>query len=291
MVKVNQKQINTITVVGSGAMGSQIAMVAALANYQVFLMDINEEMLEKAKDSLTTLMERQISKRKRNKEEVQEAFERLTLTTSLQTAVQSTDFVIEAIVEKEEAKKALFAEMDKIAPTDAIFATNSSTIVSSRLASATNRPDKICNMHFSNPALVMALVEVVKNENTSDETVQTTVELAKSFNKVPIVLNKEISGFVMNRLLAKLMDEAIKLYENGVASFEDIDIACTKGLNHPMGPFQLIDLTGLDVHYNVRQQRFLETGDEQEKPSKTVTEKLKKDELGKKSGKGFYTYS
>lgn len=284
-------QIKTITVVGAGVMGSQIVMVCALAGYQVILQDVNEESLSKAMDSLRTVMQRYIKKERYTEEHVQNAFKKLATTSSLKEALQSTDFVIEAIVEKLDIKRALFAEMDQLAPPHVIFTTNSSTIVSSKLADATNRPDRVCNMHFSNPALVMDLIEVVKNESTSEETAQTTLELSKRLNKAPILLNKEISGFVMNRLLAGIMDEAIRLYEAGIASFQDIDLAATNGLNHPIGPFALIDLTGLDVHYNVRWQRFEETGDEQNKPSKTVTEKLQKGELGRKSGKGFYTYS
>ncbi|WML31260.1 3-hydroxyacyl-CoA dehydrogenase family protein [Neobacillus sp. OS1-32] len=285
------EKVKQITVVGAGVMGSQIAMVSALAGYRTILQDVSEENLKQALNNLNQQMERRVKKGRLSEEAVAIAFENLSITTSLGLAVEETDFVIEAIVEKLEAKRQLFTEMDQLAPPQAIFTTNSSTIVSSKLADATNRPERVCNMHFSNPALVMELVEVVKNPLTSDETAQMTINLAKSFNKVPILLKKEISGFVMNRILDKIMKEAIELYENGVASFEDIDLACTKGLNHPIGPFALIDLTGLDVHYNVRQFRYLETGDESSKPSKTVVEKLKKGELGRKSGKGFYTYS
>lgn len=285
------EKVKQITVVGAGVMGSQIAMVSALAGYRTILQDVSEENLKQALNNLNQQMERRVKKGRLSEEAVAIAFENLSTTTSLGLAVEETDFVIEAIVEKLEAKRQLFTEMDQLAPPQAIFTTNSSTIVSSKLADATNRPERVCNMHFSNPALVMELVEVVKNPLTSDETAQMTINLAKSFNKVPILLKKEISGFVMNRILDKIMKEAIELYENGVASFEDIDLACTKGLNHPIGPFALIDLTGLDVHYNVRQFRYLETGDESSKPSKTVVEKLKKGELGRKSGKGFYTYS
>ncbi|WKB34686.1 3-hydroxyacyl-CoA dehydrogenase family protein [Terrilactibacillus sp. S3-3] len=219
------------------------------------------------------------------------AFKKLTVTSSLELALCETDFVIEAIVEKLEAKRKLFAEMDQLAAEHVIFTTNSSTIVSSKLASVTARGDRICNMHFSNPALVMELVEVVKSEYTSNETAEVTSELAKRLHKVPIKLNKEISGFVMNRILASMMDEAIELYEKGIASFEDIDLACTKGLNHPLGPFSLIDLTGLDVHANVRMQRQQETGDPREGPSKTVLDKIQKGELGRKTGRGFYSYT
>ncbi|WP_047153857.1 3-hydroxyacyl-CoA dehydrogenase family protein [Aneurinibacillus tyrosinisolvens] len=283
--------IKQISVVGSGAMGSQIAMVCALAGYDVYLQDVNEESLAKAKQSLEGHMKRRVDKGKLSAQEVDHAFSRLHFVTSLEEAVQGTDFVIEAIVEKLEAKRALFAEVDRLAPAHTIIASNSSTIISSKLADATNRPEKVCNMHFFNPALVMELVEVVQGPHTSEETAQVTMELTRKINKTPILLQKEISGFVANRILGKLMDEAIYLLENGIASAEEIDLACTKALNHPIGPFALIDLTGIDVHYDVRMQRYKETGDESARPSKIVTEKYQNGELGRKTGKGFYTYS
>lgn len=284
-------QIKIITVIGSGVMGSQIAMVCALGGYRVILHDLNKENLETAEQNLKQRMERQVQKGNFDSNEIEHAFNNFTFTTSLNDALSETDFVIEAIVEKLDVKRELFAAMDQLAPPHVIFTTNSSTIVSSKLADATSRPEKVCNMHFSNPAYIMELVEVVKNESTSDETVETTVELSRRLKKTPILLNKEISGFVMNRILAAIQNEAIKLYENGFASVKDIDLACTKGLNHPLGPFSLIDLTGLDIHYNVRQQRYSESGNEVDKPSKTVAEKVEKGELGRKTGKGFYTYS
>ncbi|MBS4192375.1 3-hydroxyacyl-CoA dehydrogenase family protein [Bacillus sp. FJAT-49705] len=284
-------QIKQIAVIGSGAMGSQIAMLCALAGYHVTLQDINEESLVKAKQSLEGNMKRRVEKGRLSQDQVESAFDRILFESLLEEAVKNADFVIEAIVEKLEAKRALYAEVDRLAPAHTIIASNSSTIVSSKIADATSRPDKICNMHFFNPALVMELVEVVQGPHTSEETAQITFELAKRINKVPILLKKEISGFVANRILGKLMDEAIYLLENGIATVEEIDLACTKALNHPIGPFALIDLTGIDVNYHVRMQRYLESGDEKMKPSKIVTELFEKGDLGRKTGKGFYTYS
>ncbi|RLL46871.1 3-hydroxyacyl-CoA dehydrogenase family protein [Oceanobacillus piezotolerans] len=285
------KDIRQISVIGSGAMGSQIAMVSALAGFEVYLQDVSEESLQKAEHSLQGHLNRKISKGKLSNKEVENAFSRLHFVTSLEEAVQTTDFVIEAIVEKLDTKRQVFSEVDKIAPEHAIIATNSSTIVSSKIADATNRPDRVCNLHFFNPVLVMELVEVVKGPHTSDETANTAVQLVKEINKVPILLKKEISGFVANRLLGKLTDEAIYLYENGIASFEEIDLAATKALNHPIGPFALMDLTGIDVNYYIYQQRYAETGDKNDKPSKTLTDKYEKGEFGRKTGKGFYDYS
>lgn len=284
-------EIKNIAVIGSGAMGSQIAMVTALAGLEVYLQDINEESLKKAEDFLHVQMEKRILKGKLSSQEVNDAFSRLRFVTSLEEAVQSADFVIEAIVEKLDVKRNLFAEVDRLAPPHAIIATNSSTIVSSKIADITNRPDKVCNLHFFNPVLVMELVEVVKGEHTSDLTAEIAVELVKKMNKTPILLKKEISGFVANRILGALIDEAIYLLENEIATVEEIDLACTKALNHPIGPFALLDLTGIDVNYYIRQLMYEETGDENKKPQKAITEKYLKGEFGRKTGKGFYEYS
>ena len=148
----------------------------------------------------------------------------------------------------------------------------------------------MCNMHFFNPALVMECVEVIRNPETSDATIETAIELTRRIGKAPIILEKEVSGFVANRILGALMDEAVDLYENGVTSFEDIDTACKTALGHPIGPFELMDLTGIDVNYHVRMARYEETGDESAKPKKSVAEKYEKGELGRKTGKGWYEY-
>jgi len=283
-------RIQKIGVVGAGAMGSQIAMVCALAGYQVALADVVAEVLVQAKTNLQGHMENRIKKGRLTLQQVEAAFANLSFEPDLSIAISEADFVIEAVVEKLDVKRELFAQMDFLAPARTILATNSSTIVSSKLADATKRPDRICNMHFFNPALVMELVEVVRNEQTSQYTVDTAVELAKRLGKAPIVLNKEISGFVANRILGALMDEAVALYEKGIASFEDIDVAVTKGLNHPIGPFALMDLTGLDVNYLVRMQRFQETGNAQDAPKPSVVERFKQGQLGRKTGKGWYNY-
>ncbi|WP_180850007.1 3-hydroxyacyl-CoA dehydrogenase family protein [Bacillus sp. UMB0893] len=282
-------EINKVAVIGAGTMGSQIAMVCSLAGYPVTLQDVRAESLEKAKDFLDMQMEKRIKKGRFTAEEVKSAFQRISFTTSLEELTES-DLVIEAIVEKLDVKRELFKKLDEMTQPHAILATNSSTIVSSKIADVTGRPDKVCNIHFFNPALVMELVEVVKGPHTSEETAQTSMDFVKKINKLPVLLNKEISGFIANRILGKLMDEAVYLLENGYASHEEIDLVCTKALNHPIGPFALMDLTGIDVNYFVRMQRYEESGDERDKPAKIVREKVEKGELGRKTGKGFYTY-
>ncbi|MBS4210889.1 MULTISPECIES: 3-hydroxyacyl-CoA dehydrogenase family protein [Neobacillus] len=282
-------EIRKVGVVGAGTMGAQIAMVCALGGYTVTLQDVSAESLEKGRQILDEQMQKRVAKGRLTAETVEAAFSRIAFTTSLEE-LSDADFVIEAIVEKLEIKRELFSKLDKITPAHAILATNSSTIVSSKIADATDRPDQVCNVHFFNPALVMELVEVVRGPHTSAETAETAMEFVKSINKLPVLLNKEISGFVANRILGKLMDEALFLLENGIASHEDIDLVVKKALNHPIGPFALMDLTGLDVNYLVRMQRYQESGDERDKPSRIVQEKVEKGELGRKTGKGFYSY-
>jgi 3-hydroxybutyryl-CoA dehydrogenase len=235
-------------------------------------------------------MSRNVEKGRMEQEEVDAAFDRMSFTTDLENAASEADFVIEAAVEKLDIKREIFAKLDEMAPEHAILATNSSTIVSSQVADATNRPDRVCNMHFFNPALVMKCVEVVRNPKTSDATVATTVELTRRIGKAPVVLDKEIPGFVANRILNAVRDEAISLYENGIASFEDIDTACKTALGYPMGPFELMDLTGIDIGYYVKMTRYEESADPSDKPSKSVVEKFEKGELGRKTGKGWYEY-
>lgn len=288
MILVNH-EIKHVGVVGAGAMGSQIAMVTALSGFPVFLQDISIESIQKAEAFLREQMEKRVKKGKFTEEQVKSAFKNLTFTTKLED-LKNTDIVIEAIVEKLEAKQALFTQLDRILSEHTILASNSSTIVSSKLASSVSRAEKVCNIHFFNPVLVMDLVEVVKGPHTSDETAEMSVAFIKSIGKIPVLLKKEISGFVANRILAKLMDEAVYLYENGYATHEEIDLIVTKALNHPIGPFALMDLTGLDVNYFVRMQRYKESGEEKDKPAVIVAEKVEKGELGKKTGKGFYEY-
>ncbi|SEN77190.1 3-hydroxybutyryl-CoA dehydrogenase [Mesobacillus persicus] len=283
------ENINEVAVIGAGTMGAQIAMVCAMAGYSVVLQDVSAESLVNGRKILDEQMEKRVQKGRLTREEVCAAFEKIRFTTALEDLKQ-TDFVIEAIVEKLEIKRDLFEKLDRFTPKHAILATNSSTIVSSKLADATNRPEQVCNVHFFNPALVMELVEVVRGPHTSAETAEMAMAFVKSIDKYPVLLNKEISGFVANRILGKLMDEAVYLLENGIASHEDIDIVCKKALNHPIGPFALMDLTGIDVNYLVRMQRYQESGDEKDKPAKIVQEKVEKGELGRKTGKGFYTY-
>lgn len=283
-------RVENILVVGAGAMGSQIAMVCALAGRQVVVQDLNHELLDTARTQLEKRTKRNVAKGRLTEDERRAALDRLTFTTDLDAA-QQADFVIEAVVERIDVKRDLFARLDQLVPEHAVLSSNSSSFVPSKLASATRRPDRVVNLHFFNPALVMTCVEVVRGPETSDATVETTVRLAREIGKQPVVLHKEIPGFVANRILNAVRDEAIRLYEGGIASVEDIDTACRTALGYPMGPFQLMDLTGLDIGYFTKQARYAETGDPADLPSRSVTELVEAGHLGRKTGRGWYTYS
>lgn len=282
--------IRTVTVIGAGTMGSQIAMVCALAGYKTYLHDITDGQLQKALESLQFQMNRRLEKKRMTETEYKMAFARLHMTTDLLEAVHATDLVIESIVEKLEDKRELFMNLDEIAPGHVIFATNSSTIVSSKIASSTKRPDRICNLHFFNPPFQTDVAEVVTHPKTSEDTTQTVVEFVKKLGKTPILLRKEISGFVANRLLGAMVREAIHLLEEGIATYEEIDLAATEALGHPMGPFALLDMMGIDENYYEQLLQYQESGDPSMKPSAILQEKFERGELGRKTGKGFYTY-
>ncbi len=283
-------EINKIAVIGAGNMGHQIAMCAALAGFKVKCTDTNSDILAKAIEFADNYLKERVLKGKLSEESANQTHSNITFVSTIEEAAKDADLVIEAIIEKLDIKRKLCADLDKICPAHTILTTNSSYIVSSKIADATNRPDKVCNMHFFNPALVMKCVEVVKGPHVSDETAETVMEVARKMSKTPVLLHKEIYGFLVNRLLQATRQEALKLLDMGVASFEDIDTAAKNGLGYPMGPFSLLDLTGIDLAYHVGMEKYKESGDPADRPSPTIVEKYTKGEWGKKVGKGFYDY-
>ncbi|MCA0171965.1 3-hydroxyacyl-CoA dehydrogenase family protein [Bacillus sp. RAR_GA_16] len=285
------EEIKTITVLGAGSMGHQIGMLCALGGYETMIQDINESALKDAGEKLEGIMSKWVKKGKITEDQKTEAFGRLQFSTNLEEAAVRADFIIEAIVEKLDVKREVFEKLDQLADPNTILATNSSTIVNSLIASATNRKEKVVNMHFFFPPLVMDCVEVVMSEETSEETAQLTMAVCERINRTGVLLKKEISGFVANRILGALQKEAMYLYEEGIANFQDIDLICRKALNHPIGPFELMDLSGIDVGYYVMQQRYNETGNPEDKPSKAIEDKVKAGTLGRKTGKGWYDYT
>lgn len=283
--------INKICVVGAGNMGHQIALCCAVAGYQVKCTDIKEEILQKAEGFADTYLPQRVAKGTMTEEAAKQARANISFTTDLKEAACDADVVIEAVIEKLDLKHKLFAQLDEICPPHTILATNSSFIVSSKIAPVTKRPNKVCNMHFFNPAIVMKLVEVVKGPHTSEETAQKVFDLSKDIGKVPVMLQKEIYGFLVNRIVAAINHEAMHIYDMDVASYEDIDTAVVYALGHPMGPFRLMDLTGVDLSYYIGMERYQETGDPAYKPSPIIVEKFIKKEWGQKTGKGFYDYT
>ncbi|MET3317058.1 3-hydroxyacyl-CoA dehydrogenase family protein [Peribacillus butanolivorans] len=284
------KQINSITVIGAGQMGHQIAMLAALGGFETVLQDVQENALITAKEKLEDILAKWVQKGKLTEDRKLAAFSRLQYTTNLEKAASRADLIIEAIVEKLDVKQEVFAKLEELAPAETIFATNSSTIVNSLLSGVTNRPDKFINMHFFFPPLVMDCVEVVMSDQTSEETAKLAMEVTQKMNRTGILLRKEISGFVANRILGALQREALFLYEEGIVDYKDIDLICRKALSHPIGPFELMDLSGIDVSYFVMKQQYDETGNPEDKPNVCIEEKVKQGHLGRKTGKGWYDY-
>lgn len=282
--------IKKVAVVGSGTMGSQIALQTALSGrYEVALTDADEAQLGRASEQNRKLAERSVEKGRLTQEQADGAGRRLTYTSDLAAAVEGAGLVIEAIYENLEAKRELFRKLDELAPPGAILASNSSSIAISRLASETKCPQLCCNLHFFHPVTVMELCEVVRGPQTDDATIATAVEFVKSIGRVPVILEKEIHGFIANRILFAVADEALNLYEGGYASMADIDLAVRKGLNWPMGIFQLLDFSGIDIFYGAIKDRY-EKG-EGPPPRETLRKKVEAGELGRKTGKGFYDYS
>ena len=281
--------MKTVAVIGAGLMGSQIALQAALSGFRVFLQDINETKLNETQTKLNEQLLKLVKKGIVSKEQWIKVTEQLVFETKLKQAVIDADIVIEAIIENLEAKQQLFSEVSSYISPTAILATNSSMIGSSKLASFAKNPENVCNIHFFNPVLKKEVVEVAIGPHTSNETANKAVEFVKHLNKTPLLLKKEVTGFIANRILSKIMDEAVYLVENGIASIEEVDLACTKALNHPIGPFALIDLTGLDTAYAIQKTQYL-LGEALQKPSELLKSKVENGELGRKTGQGFYSY-
>ncbi|HVH62552.1 MAG TPA: 3-hydroxyacyl-CoA dehydrogenase family protein [Candidatus Dormibacteraeota bacterium] len=279
-----------LAVVGAGSMGAQIAQQAALNGVEVWLQDKDAAQLQKAQQSNQGHLARRVEKGRLSEDEAEAAVARVRATTELAEAARDADFVIEAVFEDLEVKRSIFAELDRAAPPQTVLASNSSTIGISKVADATERPDRCLNMHFFFPVLVMDLVEIVRGPQTSDETVQRALDVAREMRRTAVLLNREIDGFIVNRILHAATQEAYRLLDAGIASFQDIDTAVEKGLNWPMGPFRLGDFSGLDVTYNARLHMYRTTRDERYRPSPQLEAKVKAGKLGRKTGEGWYRY-
>lgn len=284
-------EIKTVGVIGAGVMGNGIAQVAAMAGYNVIMRDIEDRFVEGGLKNIDKFLSKTVEKGKMTPEQKSEIMGRIKGTTDM-GLMKDADFVIEVVIEVMDVKKKVFAELDEITRKDVILSSNTSSMSLTEIATATKRPDKVVGMHFFNPVPLMRLVEVIRGMQTSDETVATTIELSKKFGKEPVEVKADVPGFLVNRLMIASAIEAIKLYEYGIASKEDIDKAAKLGLNYPMGPFELMDLTGLDINYHVMDYFYKELPKELKwDPPVTIKNMVKAGLLGRKTGKGWYDYS
>ncbi|MEJ9210537.1 3-hydroxybutyryl-CoA dehydrogenase [Bacillus smithii] len=281
--------IKTVMVVGAGQMGSGIAQVCAQSGYQVIVNDIKEEFLDKGFAIISRNLARQAEKGKITKEESDQTLSRLRKSIDIRDA-SDVDLVIEAAVENMEVKKSIFAELDKYAPEHAILASNTSSLPITEIAAATKRPEKVIGMHFMNPVPVMRLVEIIRGLQTAEEVYQSIESMTKSLQKVPIEVN-DFPGFISNRVLMPMINEAIYALYEGVATKEAIDEVMKLGMNHPMGPLTLADFIGLDTCLYIMETLHEGFGDDKYRPCPLLRKYVKAGWLGKKTGKGFYEYS
>jgi 3-hydroxybutyryl-CoA dehydrogenase len=282
-------QIKKVMVVGAGQMGAGIAQVFAQADFNVVLHDLKEEIVQKGMAYITKNMDRQVDKERMTREEADAVISRLVLSTDLNNA-SDVDLVVEAVVENIDIKSKLFTHLDEITPEHAILATNTSSLPITEIAAATNRPEKVIGMHFMNPVPVMKLVEIIRGLATTDETYRVIEDTTKALKKVPVEVN-DFPGFVSNRVLMPMINEAIYTVYEGVAEPEAIDEVMKLGMNHPMGPLTLADFIGLDTCLYIMETLHEGFGDDKYRPCPLLRKYVKAGWLGKKTGKGFYEYN
>lgn len=281
--------MSRVAVIGAGLMGSGIAQVAAQAGWDVTLRDVSAEAVGRGMAAIEASTAKFVEKERLSADDRAAALGRITTTTDLDAAADA-DIVVEAVFEKIDVKRDVFADLDRICRDDAVLATNTSAIPITSIASATRRPESVVGTHFFSPVPMMALCELVRGLHTSDETLARARAFAENIGKTCIVVERDVAGFVTTRLISALVVEAVKLYESGVATAEDIDTACRLGFGHAMGPLATTDLTGVDILAHASSNIYAETGDPKFFPPELLSRMVDAGDLGRKSGRGFYAY-
>ncbi|BDH14832.1 MULTISPECIES: 3-hydroxyacyl-CoA dehydrogenase family protein [Streptomyces] len=278
-----------LAVIGAGLMGSGIAQVSAQAGWDVVLRDVTEGALARGKGGIEASFEKFVAKGKLPAADAEQSLARITTTTDLEAAADA-DIVVEAVFERIDVKREIFQSLDKLVKDEAVLASNTSAIPITKIAAATSRPERVVGTHFFSPVPMMQLCELVRGYKTSDEALATARQFAESVGKTCVVVNRDVAGFVTTRLISALVVEAAKLYESGVASAEDIDIACKLGFGHAMGPLATADLTGVDILMHATDNIYTESQDEKFAPPEIMRRMVDAGDIGRKSGQGFYKH-
>jgi enoyl-CoA hydratase/3-hydroxyacyl-CoA dehydrogenase len=284
-------RIKKAAVVGAGAMGSGIAQLLAMVGYEATMIDVNDEFLQKGMEKIKWSLDKFVEKKRIRREDADAALARIATTTSYEQACKDIDIAIEAVPENMEIKKRVFATLDSVAPPNAIFASNTSALSITEMGKATKRPDKVAGMHFFNPPQLMALIEVIKGESTSQETTNVLVELSKKLGKTPIVVRKDVRGFIVNRVLGAVFNEAFWALQRGEATKEGIDASIKYTGGFPMGWFELADYVGLDIAYDVGKILYEAYGERFKPCSEVIDPLMKEQKFGQKTGVGFYDWT
>lgn len=284
------KPIERVSIVGAGFMGAQIGLLCASRGHPVWIVDVSEEALERASRSHVEELEAWVGEQEITADEMEAILDGIHLTLDLEAGVSRADLVVEAVPERLEVKRGVFAQLDQLCPVHTILATNSSSIRVSRIEDATHRPDRVLNMHFYSVPWLRSVVELMRGTATSDETVERVRRFALALGLTPLIVQKESTGFIYNRVWRAIKKETLHLVDDGVASYEDVDRAWMILTEMPIGPFGMMDRVGLDVVRDIEMVYYQESGDESDLPPRLLLDKIERGELGVKTGRGFYTY-